>query len=210
MKFALFALFFIASSTAASNTAATNTRANNNNLRSSNSKVPFQSDAPLQYYITPEFSVLTEEFKETGMDGEHCPLDKNGYQSVLSGLKCIGHKCLGLQMKCSNEQNVMPGSFYSTLGFSEEEGSHNCPPNYVITGLQCSGRLCDNIHLQCTEMTNKEIDYRRCSYSGLISREISDVSGDFVGLTSADHYPVGIACDGAYCEYKNIQYCYTQ
>lgn len=155
-------------------------------------------------FITREISDLTEEYMEDGIDGQDCP-QKDGFQSVLGGLSCSGHKCRGLQLKCSYDRHVLPGYSYSTLGFSEEEKLHNCPPNYVITGLKCSGRLCDNIHLQCKELTNRDINYESCDSTSWVSSEVSETFG-FVDVPRGG-YPIGIECSGAYCEDKRIHYC---
>lgn len=115
----------------------------------------FFSENVMSGVIAREFSDVTDEFNANGgIDGVDCP-EQNGFQSVLAGFFCSGHKCRGLPLQCTYGSLMIAGHIYSTLGLSEEGGLHNCPPDYMITGMKCTGRLCDNTHLECKEMTNK-------------------------------------------------------
>lgn len=200
MKLSL-STFFIALTTTSAvvvNAAANNDK-NNAERQTLSYSVPYT-------YQTEKFGSETETGKKYGIDGAHC---KNPY--VVSGMACFEHKCHEMQLECTVAESYhFTGIKYLTLGFSEEEGYHDCPPDYALTGMKCGDRFCDTMYLECSEM---DLDwYHYSSQCGYESMKIEREQG-FKGIANNENYdyplivPNGLRCEGAFCEFKYLRYC---
>lgn len=151
--------------------------------------------------LSPGTETYGKWFSEEGTARDYCPQEDS--HSLLAGLYCGGRYCDNLRLHCSYKKRVSVGSVRWTGSFSNEHGLRTCPTDHAITGIQCSGRYCDNINLQCKQLVGKSLRYSNCHET----RWLSDEQG-YVGIPTGG-YPVGIRCNGRFCDNKKLRYCYA-
>jgi hypothetical protein len=119
---------------------------------------------------------------------------------LIGGLRCAGSHCDNMQLYCV-ELGLYVSERKWTEFYSEENSQwHDCPFGF-ITGMSCKGKRCDNISLECSSLwPSYEVDWGRCKVDGPISEEEGVI--DF-----RNWYPVGVWCDGSYCDDKWFYSC---
>jgi hypothetical protein len=138
-------------------------------------------------------------------DGE--PAAECSQIELVTGARCEGDHCDDVSIHCA-DVNFVPVWVDEWQPFIEDEGEMICPKGF-ITGLMCTGDDCSNISVQCRDghIIHKLTGHRyirndaKCVWTGKLSEENYEL------LFSHEEYPVGIRCDGDYCDDLSFQVC---